>query len=76
MTEGVCPTNDCRCTEPFITSYGNGLYAVGCSKCGGYVTWFVDHSEDSYLHAIDIWLEVTKELGTHDDRGTRIPEED
>ena len=74
--EGVCPTNGCGCTEPFITSYGNGLYTVGCSKCGGYVTTFIDNSEDAYLHAIDIWLEVTKEIGMNNDRTSRVHEEE
>lgn len=74
--EGVCPTNDCGCTEPFVTSHGNGLYTVGCSKCGGWVSTFINHSDDAYLHAINIWMEVTKEMSPKDERTSRIQEDE
>ena len=73
--EGICPTNDCGCDVPFVSHVWGNTYSVGCSKCHGYVSYYISNEDDAYMDGIDVWMAVTKEM-SKSDRDSRIHSED
>ena len=75
MTEGICPTNGCHNDEPAIVHCHDDLWCVSCKKCGGYMTYFTSPDDEAYMHGIDLWMAVTKEMSKYDKSRGRSEDE-
>ena len=65
-SDGICPTSGCGNDEPAIIRYKGDLWCVSCKKCGGFMTFYMSPEDDAYMHGIDLWLSVTKEMSSSD----------
>ena len=76
MTDGICPTNGCGNDEPAIVRYTDDLWCVSCKKCGGYMTFYICPEEDAYVHGIELWIGITREMNKADRSRGRSSDDD